>query len=299
MRLSLWLAVALIAAPVAARTPSALPRTLYRALCDGRVETIDTVTARTRTTDLAAKLGTAPVRGVAGATFDGCLLNQAVYDAVARRFYSVVPDTATTSGDGTIGYRVLGISVPGLLPGGVVKRFASQSEVPRMAIVAGKVVAAPDAETTLDLSNFDRERTTRNQRIEASGSKVLLRLFDGDALVLAVADLRAKTVVRLRGLLPTTALNVHFTPGGGQVYVEAVDGKAVKTGTAATYDASTGALLRTLTDPRIAHLSFVAIAPLGKAVYEAEGTVALVDLGARFTEDPVTSVTPSAVFFAP
>ncbi|MGI4880026.1 MAG: hypothetical protein ACRYG4_21340 [Janthinobacterium lividum] len=298
MRPGLWLAVALIAAPLAARTP-ALPRTLYRTLCDGRVETIDTVTARTRTTDLVPALGIAPVRGVAGATFDGCLLDQAVYVAAARRFYAVVPDTATTPDGGTTSYRVLGISVPGLRPGGVVKRFASQSETPRIAVVAGRVVAAPDPETTLDLSGFDRDRATPNQQIEVSGAKVLLRLLDGDGLVLAVADRRAKTVVRLRGLLATTALNVHLTPGGGQVYVEAVDGKAVKTGTAATYDAHTGARLRTLADPRIAHLPFVAIAPLGKAIYEAEGTVALVDLGARFTADPVTGVTPSASFFAP
>jgi hypothetical protein len=299
MRLSLWLAVALIAAPVAARTPSPLPRTLYRALCDGRVETIDTVTARMRTTDLAPKLDIAPVRGVAGATFDGCLLNQAVYVAAARRFYSVVPDAAATRDDGTTDYRVVGISVPGLRPGGVVRRFPGQSETPRIAVVVGRVVAAPDAETALDLSGFDRDHATQNQRIEASGAKVLLRLFDGDALVLAVADIHAKTVVRLRGLLPTTALNAHLSPGGGQVYVEAVDAKAVKTGSAATYDARTGARLRTLSDKRAARMAFVAIAPVGKAVYEREGAVALLDLGTRFTADPVTSATPSATFFAP
>lgn len=297
MRPGLWLAVALVAAPLAARTP-ALPRTLYRALCDGRVETVDTVTARTRTTDLSAKLGVAPVRGVAGATFDGCLLNQAVYAASARRFYSVVPDTATTRDDGTTSYRVLGISVPGLRVSGVAKRFADQAEVPRIANGPGGVVAAPDTVSSLDLSGFDRDRAVGNQIMETSGSKVLLRLFDGDALVLEVADIRAKTVVRLRGVIPTTALNVHLAPGGGQVYVEAVDPKAVKTGTAATYDARTGARLRTLTDPRIAHMAFIAIAPVGKAIYAADATVKLIDLGARFTADPVVSATPSANFFA-
>ncbi len=295
MRLSLWLAVALLAAPAAA----ALPRTLYRALCDGRVETVDTVTARTRTVDLAPKLRVAPVRGVAKATFDGCLLNQAVYVAAARRFYSVVPDAATTRDDGTTDYRVLGFAVPGLRPSGVVKRFPNQTEPPRIAVVAGRVVAAPDAATALDLSGFDRDRATRNQRIEASGSRVLLRLFDGDALVLAVADVRAKTVVRLRGVVATTALNAHLAPGGEQVYVEAVDAKAVKTGTAATYDARTGTRLLTLTDPRIASMAFVAVAPMGKAVYATDAKVALIGLGTRFTADPVTSATPSTNFFAP
>ncbi len=303
MRLLPWLAVALIADPVVAAARPSSPRTFYLAGCGGQVATVDTVTGRSRTVDLLPRLQIAPVHGAPGATFDGCLLNQAVYVAKSKLFYTVVPDTATTPGYGTTHYRVLGISVPGLRVGGVVKRLASEGEVPRIAAGPGGVIVAPDPATALDLAAFDRDRATGNQIIETSGSTALIRLFTGDdRLVLGVADTATRKVVRLRNVIPTTALNVHLAPGGGQVYVEAVDrahDKAVKTGTAATYDARAGVKLRTLTDPRIARLAFVAISPNGKAIYAANEATALIDLGARFTADPVTSATPSASFFAP
>lgn len=304
MRLTLALAVALIAGPVAAGPRASLPHTLYRALCDGRVATIDTGSGRSRTVDLVSKLHIAPVRGAPGATVDGCLLNQAVYVATARRFYSAVPDTATTPDDGTTRYRVVGISVPGLRVGAAVKRFAAAFEnIPRFAAGEGGVVVAPDFPASLDLAAFDRDRATQNQVIETSGSKALLRLFGGDAgLVLAVADTATRKIVRLRDVVPTTARNVHLAPGGGQVYVEAIGhvaDKAVKAGTAATYDARTGTRLRTLTDPRIARMAFVAISPDGKAIYSGGDKLALIDLGARFTAAPVVAATPSATFFAP
>ncbi|MBC7497122.1 MAG: hypothetical protein H7243_08185 [Sphingomonadaceae bacterium] len=51
---------------------------MYRALRDGGVETVDTITAGTRIVDLTPLLHIAPVHGVTGAIFDGCLLNQVV-----------------------------------------------------------------------------------------------------------------------------------------------------------------------------------------------------------------------------
>ncbi len=303
MRLLPWLAVALIAGPATAVPRPSLPRTFYRAGCGGQVVTLDTITGRSRTVDLTSKLGIAPVHGAPGATFDGCLLNQAVYVAKSRLFYTVVPDTATIPSDGTTTYRVLGISVPGLRVGGVVKRLASEGEVPRIAAGPGGVIAAPDPATALDLAAFDRDRATGNQVIETSGSKILLRLFAGDdTLVLAVADTATRKLVRLRDVIPTTALNVHLAPGGGQAYVEAVDrghDKPAKTGSAATYDARSGTRLRTIADPRIARMAFVAIAPTGKAIYAGGDETALIDLGARFTAAPVVAATPSATFFAP
>lgn len=107
---------------------------MYRALRDGGVETVDTVTAGTRIVDLTPLLYIAPVHGVTGAIFDGCLLNQAVFVPAARLVYSVVPATATTLDDGTTDYRVVGMTVPSLRPGRPIKNLTAQTAVPRIGV---------------------------------------------------------------------------------------------------------------------------------------------------------------------
>jgi hypothetical protein len=201
--------------------------------------------------------------------------------------------------DGTKDYRVLAFSIPDLRLARQVRGGNSLADPPHLQMESRKRVTVVDAaqgspRTDLDLRGFAPERTEiPNQILETSGAFTLLRLFTADRneLVLAVADSRSRTVVRLRGLPATVAPNAHLSPGGKAVLTEetALSGSpAEKTGRLVLFDAATGSMIKDITDPQIKDLAFLALSPTGRAIYHTGDAYRFVNLGTTFSDVPVT-----------
>ena len=109
--------------------------------------------------------------------------------------------------------------------------------------------------------------------------------------------------VRLKGIPPTTALNVHLAPGGGFVLVEetGTGDSPEKTGRLVLFNADTGDLERDLNDPRVKTLYFLAMSPTGRAVYHSSDDYTFINLDVDAGASPVARSTPNsypAYFFA-
>jgi hypothetical protein len=286
-------------------------RFLYEISCAAVVDRFDSIERRhTDHYDLARRSGDPPLVPAATGTLDVCLVNRPLFDPGASVFYAVVPTQGHPQSDGTLDYRVLAFSVPGInfvkqLPGG--QRL---DQPPDLTLGPGGIVRVSPTPAILrteeDLATFGpARRALPNRILETSGDRTLLRLYDADgAPIFAVALGESRTLVRLQGPIVTTAENVHLAPGGTHVLVEetALSGaKAVKTGRARLYDASTGAVMKTFDDPRIARLVFRAIAPTGVALYQLHDESWFLDLGASFGPDavarPVLEDFPAPVVF--
>jgi hypothetical protein len=305
------LAVLLVGTP-ACQSPPAAGRYLYAISCDARVGKFDTLAQqKLNDYDLAERTGKEQIIPRGKGTLDVCLANDLAYDADTFIFYVLAPLQARLKPDGTMDYRVLGFSVPGLqlvknLPGG-----DSLSIPPHLQIgPAGAVKAVKDSEwsplTDLDLSSFAPDgKRLPNQILEVSGDAVLLRLFTANQneLSLAVAHRQSKTLVRLQDLIATAAPNVHLAPGGSEVLVEDTGSgpKVVKSGKFSIYSAKTGRLIKTYSDPRVKDLYFLAISPTGKVIYSSMDNYWFQDLGRTYPADavmrPFSSARPG-LFFA-
>jgi hypothetical protein len=310
MRKILALAGAL-AAGLPASGAIAAGRYAYVLGCDARIDKLDTVVDRKiESVDLASRTGrgAALIPKVEGG-LDGCLAYTAVYDPSRSRFYTIVPLQARSKPDGTKDYRALAFSVPGLWLRGKERKTMSTADPARLRLKRGRLVSADQVppRTDVELGNFEPEKSAiPNQILETSGDIALLRLFTAnrDELVLAVANLRAKTLGRLNSLPPTTALNVHLAPGGRAVLVEEVTvsgSTATKSGRLILYDSASGNSVSTFNEPDTKGLAFIAIAPDGHAICRSSETYRLVDLGRTFTDTPVTrpfSLALPAFFFA-
>ena len=258
---------------------------LYVVGCGGQIDIVDTATGkRARSVDISRSLPIARSQTIAGATFDGCILNQAVYVPSRAVFYSVVPDQFSDKSDGTKDYHIFEFTVPGLQPKRLVTAGTSLDVPPLIAVTReGNFGLAGPAPVEVDLASFTpKGGVTQNQILETSGDRVLMRLFTPNRLSLAVADTRHKVFTTLAKLPVTTALNAHLAPGGSVVYVEEVGEPPKKTGRSFVFNASSGRRLKTIVDPRISTMSFVAVAPNGNAVYRAGDHYAVLDLSSAF-----------------
>jgi len=298
VRIALWAALAFGGAACAHGRPAAQARFLYQLSCDARLDRFDTVgQKRTGTYDLTKVTGTAPLIPAVTGALEVCLTRQAVFDARAGVFYTVVPSQAQPPGDGPMSYRVLGFSLPAValvLPGATapVPFDAPPRLLPdpsRGARMAGPADAPPALSE--DLSTFAAGRPApANKILETSRRRALLLLTGEAGPAFAVADESAHTLVRLQGPIATTADNVHLVPGGSHVLVEetsAARPRATKTGRVWLYDAATGAVVWSATAPQIARLPFRGISPGGKVLYDLLDEEWFLDLGRTFTTDPV------------
>jgi hypothetical protein len=278
-------------------------RYLYVVTCDARVDKLDTTTDRKiGAYELAQRTGNQTLIPPVVGTLDGCLAYQAVYDPKASIFRTVVPVEVQPKADGTKDYRVLAFSVPDLQWLNTASAGTNLDAPPR---VEGETAGPP--QTDLDLSAFTPDRTAiPNQILESSAEKVLLRIFTANPsdLMLAVADRRSHTLVRLQSVVPTVAPAVHLAPGGEVVLVEETEAGGshpAKNGKLSLYDAKTGSRIQEFSDPHIKELYFLTISPTGKAIYHSGETYWFLDLGKTFPVDAVTRVGPGdspAMFFA-
>lgn len=295
----------------ACEAPAQRDRYLYVLSCDARVRKVDTILERqvsSRALDSGAPGEQLIPHLDANETLDGCLVNSVVFDAKASVFYTVVPEQVRLKPDGTKDYRMIGFGVPGLAPVEVVPAGTGVEEAPHIEAGIGRPKVVPAAgwspQTDLDVSTYAPKRQEiRNQILEESGSKVLLRVFTGtDQLALAVADRNAKSVVELKNLVLTTARNIHLTPGGEAVLAEETDGAGMKTGDVVLYDSKTGLNTKKLVDSKIKTMSFLAISPNGKGIYHLGDEYGFLNLGRKFSGGSVVRLLDTdscpPVFFA-
>ena len=304
MRRTVRLLASLLAVGAA---PKAAPERLYVVQCDGHVDVVATEDGeRLRRVDLAATLPIERRQSVPGATFDNCLLNQAIYVSRQSAFYSLVPDRYSEPQR----FDLWRFTVPGLAARRVRQGSEAAGDVPLLVSAPDGLVSVARTDTrprSMALSGFASVKgDLRNDILERSGDAVQLRLYDpGErGVAVGVADTRRKALVRLQGLPPTFAGLAHLAPGGGIVFVEYATGTArnpVRSGRATLFDAATGRPLRDIADPRVRAMSFLAIVPSGKAVYVGDGRYAVAALGSRFPDVPVASArqTQAAYFVAP
>jgi hypothetical protein len=289
------LAAALLSVAAASATLASPGRFLYVVGCDARLSKVDTLLDRKiGSVDLAARTQGHRIIPRVQRILDGCLSYQAVYDPSEFRFYTIVPLQAASKADGTKDYHALGFSVPGVIFQRNRVAGASLSEPPHLEPDGTghvRIVNASDwsPRTDLDLESFGPKYSKiRNQLLETSGARSLLRIFPerSEELVIATADGVSKTLSYLRELPSTTARNVHLSPRGKAVLVEEIisNGElSEKTGRLVLYDASSGRVIKSATAPAVKSLSFLAISPSGKAVYHRNDTYRFVDPGRKFS----------------
>jgi hypothetical protein len=270
-------------------------RYLYVLSCDARVGKVDTVLDRQvslRPLHIGSSKKQVIPQVEPNGTMDGCLVNGVAFDAKASIFYTVVPNQVRLKADGTKDYRMVGFRVPGLALVKVAPAGIGLAETPHLELGVGlaqpKVLSASEwsPRTDLDVSTFSPEKEEiRNQILEQSGVKVLLRVFaqNRDDLALAVADRNMKSVVKLKDTVSTTAKNVHLTPGGQAVLVEETNGVGVKTGNVVLYDAKTGQEIKRVADSKVRTMSFLAISPNGKGIYHLGDAYGFLSLGRKFS----------------
>jgi hypothetical protein len=304
---SAWLAV-LFAVAAACRQEPSVPRYAYVVTCDARVDKLDTGAGRKEASyDLAASALTAMLPAGSRA-IDGCLAYHPVIDADGTLLSFVSPTQPQANADGTRDYRLLSFSLPGMKLVKTLPAGASQTEAPHVEWTADRsprVVPATESQaaTDIDLSAYaPNHEALRNQIVERSGDRILIRTFAArpDELRLAVVNTRAKKVVWLKSLPPTTALFSHLAPGGAVVVIE-VTQAGEKTGTLALFDSETGNSIGETADGRARSQYFLAISPDGKGVYHSADDYSFVDLKRTFTGDSVAhplDANRPAVFFA-
>jgi len=276
-------------------------RYLYVVGCGAQVDKLDTSAERKSDVyDLTQRTGRRQLIPSVKGALDGCLAYQAAYDSAVSIFYTVVPVEAEPKPGGKKDYRVLGFSVPDLqlvkeMPGG-----ENLDDPPHLEIGKGERVEVLKAgewspRTDMDLSPYaPDEKQIPNQILEISGERVLLRIFTASQseLVLAVADRKSNTLVRLEGISTTVVSNVHLAPGGADVLIEEMEkdggSRLAKNGKVALYDSKTGKRVKDFSDPHIKDLYFLAISPTGKAIYHSGETYWFIDIGRKFVPDAVT-----------
>ncbi len=275
-------------------------RFLYVVGCGAQLSKVDTsLGVKTDSVDLVTRTSGQRVIPEIRGVLDGCLTYQAVYDAKASLFYTVVPEQAESKTDGTKDYRILGFSVPAVRLENEMSAGDSLAEPPHLEIdEAGRVAVDKPSQwtpqTSLDLREYELGGSPpANQILEASGNCVLLRLFSGrgDGLTIGIADRKTKKLRLLNELPITTARNIHLAPGGQAVLVEEVvsSGASVeKTGRLILFDGSAGSPVLRLSEPGIKNLAFLAISPNGKAIYHRNDDYLVIALGRQFSGDPVS-----------
>lgn len=274
----------------------ATPRYLYQISCAARVDRFDAATGRkTNSFDLAQRTGKVRLIPDAEGALEVCLSNRTIFDRHRSVFYILAPKLAHPKDDGTSDYRILGFSVPALTLTKEIAAGDSREHPPQLELRSDGVVAVEGEppRSDLDLSKFAPERHELvNRVLERSGDRALLNLPTDARLDIGVADSGTMTFVRLESLPVTTVENVHLSPGGTHVLVEEVvmgenSRSPRKSGRLLLYDAKTGRVAKTLSEPSIIKLYLRGISPLGKVLYDLLDEYRFVDLRIRF---PAVSV---------
>jgi hypothetical protein len=305
-----WLLV-VFALAACAHAPPLAGRYLYEVTCQADVERFDTVEKKKAGEyNLATRPGAEGLIPISVGVLEVCLAGSTVFDPVRSVFYTVVPTRLQQSASGTLSYRILSFSVPGLVMIGQEPVRNEQNDAPELDLAAGRVRIVPSDEpwaTYQDLSEFAPDRhAVPNRILESSGGRMLLNLSETGANVFAVADRSSKILVRLRNPPVTDQNGIHLSPGGAFVLVEelkAPDSHAPRTGRLVIHDAQSGGLVKELFAPRIIGSFFRGIAPTGVALYENMESHEFVNLGMSFPADavlraPRADLTGPAVFFA-
>jgi hypothetical protein len=272
-------------------------RFFYEVSCEARLDRFDTVIQqKTSTYELAKRTGNIPLIPEMSGPLEVCLANRTVFDAEASVFYTLVPSQARMRDDGTMNYEVLAFSIPGIA---LVKHMAAGENLERPLYLELspqgdlRMIRTQTLRTTEDLSTFGPDhQDLSNTIVEMSGGHALLRVvgINGEPTI-AVANEASKTLVRLRGAPRTTERNVHLTPGGTHVLVEeaiAIGSKVSKTGRLWLYDADTGLIVNSFSDPHIEKLYFRSISPNGRVLYDLLDAYWFLDLHRTFRAEVVT-----------
>jgi len=291
----------LVACAACAHAPAG--RYLYRVTCDAELSRFDTLEKKkTGQYELASRPGADGLIPFPMGVLEVCLANGIVFDPVASKFYTVVPTRLPKGDELGLSYRLLSFSVPGITLAAQAPAGDELEHPPRLELAAGRVrVISPDEPlvTDMDLSDFTPERhATPNRIVESSGERVLLSLSEKDALVFAVADRRAQTLVRMQSIPRTDHNSIHLSPGGTVVLVEEVSepGRpASKTGRLVILDAGTGRFVKAFYEPRIIGLFYHGMSPTGVALYQDSERDELISLGMTFPAEAVL-VSPLAEF---
>ena len=290
------LAAAVSASPAAARQP----QSLYVVGCSGQVDEVSAATGATiRSRDLSQLLSITRNNTASGATFDGCLMNQAVFVPADDAFYSVVPVQYSLKSDATKDYRIARVAIATLRPVLLPTIMPDLENEPRIAAAATgvRVVAdQPVLAATLGSEPFTPQLPADAIVLEASGTVALIKVaVTGSAgLRLAVADLKQRRWTLLAPNLVEG--NVHLAPGGAAMLVQRAGSDTLvlmpATGTARS---------RNLGRRRIDRKTFIAISPAGFALYRTGGRYLAIALGRSFPSTPVVSSDSEATahFFAP
>ena len=270
-------------------------RFLYVIGCDAHVDKLDTVAERkVKTFNLAAQTGKEALIPVVPGALDSCLASQALYDSRNSVFSTAVPVTNDPKADGTKDYRVLTFAVPSM---NLVKQVPAGENLnapPHLEFQTGELKIMKPADwmpqTEIDLAGFaPQKKQIPNQILEASGDRVLLRLFtaDGPPLVLAVADRSTLSLVRLQDVPVTVAGRVHLAPGGGTALAEETDTADRPTGKLVIFNTTSGKRQKELTVSAIADLYFLGISPTGRVVYHKDDSYRFVNLKMTYGSSPV------------
>jgi hypothetical protein len=294
-----------------AHAPPLAGRYLYEVTCDAQVERFDTVERKkTGEYNLATRPGVQGLIPRSVGVLEVCLAGDTVFDPAASAFHTVVPTRPEQSAAGTLSYRVLSFSVPGLALTGQAPAGHELTYPPALELTAARLRIVPPDEpwvTDVDLSKFAPDRRALPNRIlESSGGRTLLNLSEKNSSVFAVADRSAQKLVRLENPPNTNHNGVHLSPGGMSVLVEELKGAdpgAPRTGRLVVHDARTGRIVKELFEPRILDLFYRGIAPTGVAFYQTMEHVEFVDLGMTFPAEAVVVArradrVGTAIFFA-
>ncbi len=299
MRRTVLVAACLAFAQPLSGTPlrqASIASDVYVVRCDGHIDIVDSADGRVqRRVDLAAKLPIEHALGVAGATFDNCLLNGSLYAPRQHAFYARVPDHFSEPQR----FGLWRFTVPGLDAHEVRPPFADAADLPELTLAVDgsvKTTARSAMALVLDVSGYrGAAGRTVTRNIARSGTRVLVQLVapNQKGLSFGVADTAHHVLTVLQRLPPTTERFIHLAPGGHVVIVERVTGggaTARGSGTLTIYDADTGFPRRDLLAPRTIAATFVAIAPDGHALYRRGDDYIAIDLGVHFDATMVETV---------
>jgi hypothetical protein len=141
-----------------AHAPPLAGRFLYEVTCQTEAERFDTAEKKKMGEyDLATRPGAQGLIPTSVGVLEVCLAGDTVFDPAASVFHTVVPTHLEQSAAGTLSYRLLTFSVPGLALTGQAPAGSELSYSPELELTGGGVRVIPPDEpwaTYVDLSTF-------------------------------------------------------------------------------------------------------------------------------------------------
>jgi hypothetical protein len=284
---------------------------LYVVTCEAEVYKFDTRVRRVvEQYDLATRAGTSSLLPVVPGPIEVCLVYGGTFDPQASVFYALVPAQGKQTVD-PIRYTLGGFSVPTMSVVSRVDAGAWQAHPPCLVRRGGAPPqVVQEAECTMPsepLKAFaPTYRDDHNTILARSGSRALVGVMAPGHQFVAVADESTKTLVPIQDVTLATQAYVHLAPGGSHVLVEdtVLNGaERTTTGTIHLYSATTGLVIKTISDDRIRAFSFLGMSPDGMALYLSKDGPSFLDLGMKFGPEQVDVLSledfpPATVFFS-